>query len=188
MTLISSSALQLKDSACSRCLLPARAGRRQLQSRCRRRRHAKVGAPMGDRERWSFLSRGRELGYASARSLRSIGTSASSVTALKRHQPQPRRDRRLTSVHEHHRARTRLPDSVRQCQTTFARSERPFKPCGADPERRSYIALTSPMTWPSGSAKCAIVGPLGTSIGSLTVLPPSDLIFSSAAAGSSTWM
>src|SRR5207237_10002990 len=51
----------------------------------------------------------------------------------------------------------------------------------------SYVPLTSPTTWPSGSAKGAIVVPPGTSIGSLTVLPPSDLIFSSAATGSSTW-
>ena len=37
----------------------------------------------------------------------------------------------------------------------------------------SYMPLTRPTTWPSGSANSAIVGPLGTSIGSWIVLPPS---------------
>ena len=51
---------------------------------------------------------------------------------------------------------------------------------------RDCHPVTSPTTWPSGSAKSAKVTPPGTCVGGWTALPPNRSIWSSAACASST--
>ncbi len=48
------------------------------------------------------------------------------------------------------------------------------------------LVFTSPTRFPSGSLNSAMLGPLGTSIGGCTVLPPAALTASSVACKSST--
>src|SRR5262249_39143225 len=75
------------------------------------------------------------------------------------------------------RAPRAIPVASRTCGEVWG--EPGFPPHGCH-------RVTSPTTWPSGSAKSAKVTPPGTCVGGWTVLPPNRSTWSSAAFGSST--